>query len=312
MNTNRKNILLIFFAILLMAGSGVLLEWSVNCYFNALSPSRVVLSVFMYIGGASLVGRCTRGGGYPSCFGERPKNGTMFAFLLIAGGLLLLSFNTQFLNPAWKPFVFSWPMLLFVIGASYVCRNHFTLGMILGAVGYFFLMEKASWIFSGDFAFEQFASTYWPALMIVAGVLLLLGILTGCSGRFRRSYCCKEPAATGENENSDGKINYHFVCSGTEQVILNPVFKGGSIDVICGGVELDLRRTSLAEGDTFLYVKAICGGVEITAPDHWEIELRSKAFVGGVYDSRAKDMAKDPARKLILIANAMFGGIEVK
>jgi predicted membrane protein len=312
MNTNKKNILSIFSAIVLIAGSGVLLERTVNSYFNAISPFIVALSVFIYMLGASLMGRCSRKGGYPSYFVERPQNGTIFAFLLIAGGLLLLSFNTQFLNPSWKPFLFSWPMLLFVIGAGHICRNRFTSGVILCVIGYFFLIEKASKIFPGNLAFKQFASTYWPALMIVAGIFLFLRLLTGRPGRFRRTHRGKEPVATGENENSDGKINCRFVCSGTEQVILDPVFKGGTIDVICGGVELDLRRTSLAEGNTLLHVKAICGGVEIIAPDHWEIEIHSKAFVGGVHDSRIKNSVKDPARKLVLIANATFGGIEIK
>ena len=77
-------------------------------------------------------------------------------------------------------------------------------------------------------------------------------------------------------------------------------------------MELDLRRTSLAEGDTFLYVKAVFGGVEITAPDNWDIEIHSKGFVGGVSDSRVKNIEKDHTKKLIIIAQSTFGGIEIK
>ena len=226
----------------------------------------------------------------------------------------MLSFNTGTLNPVWKSFFFSWPMLLFVIGAVNVCKFHFIPGIICAAAGKFFLIEKAADIFPGDFAYEQFASTYWPALIIIFGVIILLGTLIR-PGRFNRNRHkgnWKKDYAPDENENNDGKINYQFVFSGTEQVILDPVFRGGTIDVTFGGMELDLRRTSLAEGDTFLYVKAVFGGVEITAPDNWDIEIHSKGFVGGVSDSRVKNIEKDHTKKLIIIAQSTFGGIEIK
>jgi hypothetical protein len=318
MNTNRKNVFFTVSAIVLMIGSGALLERTVNGLYNTSAALAVIslslLSVFLYILGASLMGRRLQKDGMHRSYGG-VNNGILFAFLLIAGGLLLLCFNTEALNPAWKALFFSWPMLLFVIGAVTVCRNRFTSGIIVSAAGYFFLMEKASRIYPGNIVFEQFSATYWPGLIIVSGVLILLGILAG-PGRFRRNHHYRgenRNGTPGENENRDGKISYQFVFSGAEQVILDPVFRGGTVDVTFGGLDLDLRRTSLAEGDTFLYVKALFGGVEITAPDNWTVEIHSKGgFAGGVCDSRVKNTDRDPARKLIVIATSTFGGIEIK
>ncbi|MDR2915624.1 MAG: cell wall-active antibiotics response protein, partial [Tannerella sp.] len=157
-------------------------------------------------------------------------------------------------------------------------------------------------------------------LIVVCGILILLGAIIRPgrfrSGRFRKGHHhkgnWKENYTPGENENSDGKINYQFVFSGTEQVILDPVFKGGRIDVTFGGMELDLRRTSLAEGDTFLSINTTFGGVEITAPDNWDIEIQAKSTIGGVTDSRDKNTEKDRTRKLIIIATCTLGGIEIK
>jgi predicted membrane protein len=97
-----------------------------------------------------------------------------------------------------------------------------------------------------------------------------------------------------------------------EQVILDPVFKGGMIETVFGGMELDLRRTSLPEGETYLYVKAVFGGVEIKAPEDWLIEIRSEAVLGGVTDDRIKSQNMDHTRKLIIVANAVFGGVTVR
>ncbi|MDR1224664.1 MAG: cell wall-active antibiotics response protein [Tannerella sp.] len=312
MNTNKKNLLLAIAAIVLMVGSGALLERTVNGFHYTSSALAVIsvslLAVFIYILGVPLIGRSLQRERTRRPYGGF-NSGLQFAFLLIAGGLLLLCFNTELLNPVWKRLFFSWPMLLFVLGAIHVCRSRFTSGIIACAAGYFFLMEKAARIYPGNLAFKQFVATYWPGLIILAGILILLRILAA-PGRFHRRGNRETP---DENVNSNGKINYRFIFSGTEQVILDPVFRGGTIEVTFGGLELDLRRTSLAAGDTFLYVKALFGGVEITAPGHWEIEIHSKGgFAGGVCDSRAKNVDKDPAGKLIVIATSTFGGIEIK
>lgn len=318
MNTNKTNTLQAILAIVFIIGGGILLPWTINTLFNTLPALAVIsltlLSVFAYILGASLLGKSLqKRTEHYSC--GRADHGTMFALLLIAGGLLLLCFNTGILNPAWKSFFFSWQMLLFVIGAINLSRLHMIPGTIVTAIGLFFLIEKTSVIYPYDIHFGLFVSTYWPALIILLGVLILLGAIFR-TGRFGKNHHrkgnWKENYTPDENENNDGKINYQFSFSGTEQVILDPVFKGGSIDVTFGGMELDLRRTSLAEGDTFLYVKTTFGGVEITAPDNWNIEIRSKAVLGGVSDSRDKNIEKDLTRKLIIVANNTLGGIEIK
>lgn len=313
---NKSNAFQAMLAIVFIIGGGVLLPLTINNLYNA-SPaiaviSLTLLSVFIYILGASLLGSALqKGNAGHSCGGA--NHGTTFAFLLIAGGLLLLCFNTGMLNPAWKNFFFSWPMLLFVIGATNLSRLHVVSGTILVATGLFFLIEKTSAIYPYDIHLGPFVATYWPALIILLGVLILLGAIFR-SGRLGRRHHHKGNwnYTPNEQEINDGKINYQFSFSGTEQVFLDPVFKGGSIDVTFGGMELDLRRTSLAEGDTFLYVKTTFGGVEITAPDNWDIEIRSKAVLGGVSDSRDKNIEKDRTRKLIIVANSTLGGIEIK
>lgn len=319
MNTRtiKHNVWPVFAALLLTAGSGALLTWSVNGLFYISSPpivlSLTLLSVFTYIAGAVLLGR-TVDSAY-KYHGNGNRNGVLFAFLLIAGGVLILCFNTGMLNPVWKYFFLSWPMLLFVIGTIFFCRMKIILGIILATSGIFFLMEKASNIYPDGVHLAQFTAMFWPVLLIIFGVVLLLGFVIR-PGRFRpghrRHRKGNEQSASDINENIDGKINYKISFSGIEQVILDPVFKGGTIDVTFGGVELDLRRTSLAEGDTFLEIQVLMGGVEVTAPDNWDIEVRSNGFIGGVADSRIKTTEKDRSRKLIVIAKCTLGGIDIK
>ena len=319
MNTTKKgqNVLLAISSIILMIGGGLLLNQTLNVYYNSSSALMVVslsiLSVFLYVVGASLMGLCVNKNNVRQ-YWSGISNSIVFALVLVASGMLLLGFNTAYLPPVWKGFFFSWPMLLLIIGIVHFCKFQFLWGIILAAIGKFFLFAKASAMFPNDTIYEQFASTYWPVLIVICGVLILLTTILGSGKRIVcKKKKWKENNTTEECENNDGKINYHLTFSGTEQVIFDPIFKGGNIDVTFGGMELDLRRTSLIEGDTYLYINVVFGGVEITAPDTWNIEFRSNRFAGGIEDSRKNYSAeKDKTRKLIIIAKCTFGGIDVK
>ena len=317
MSKNKKSVLFATSAIVLMIGGGLLLYQTVNVFYYELSALAVIslllLSMFLYVAGASLIGQCIRNNtNYPSS--DKGK-GIVFALLLIAVGLLLLGFNTGNLPLIWKKFFFSWPVLVFIIGAINIIRkSYFTFGIIAVAVGAFFSLSKVVDIFPDSFVYKQFASIYWPALIIVLGVLIIVSI--ALKPKRTKQECfkgCRDKAyGTNEDDNKDGKINYRLIFSGTEQVVLDPVFKGGNINITFGGMELDLRRTFLPEGDTFLHVKATFGGVEITAPESWDIEVRSNAFLGGVDDSRNKDADRDKSRRLIIVSQCTFGGLVIQ
>ena len=318
MTNNKKSVLFASIAIVLLTSGSVLLIQTLNVFYPELSAWIVIcslmLSVFLYVAGTTCAGRSVNEIQKSRSSSSNADNSIIFAFLLIAVGLLLLGFNTGYFPLLWKNFFFSWSMLFVLIGAINLFRNHFILGIIIISAGIFFLLPKAKTIYP-DIINKQLASSYWlPICIIIAGVLIILSIIFK-SGRCKsqqKETCKKEPYSARDNQNKDGKINYRFTFGGTEQVILDPVFKGGNIDITFGGMELDLSRTSLPEGDTFLYVKATFGGIEITAPENWKIENHSDIFVGGFDDSRSKEIEKEKNRKLIIVSKCRFGGIAIQ
>ena len=233
--TKNKRLLFAITSIILMAAGGLLLYLTLNVYFYSLQPFLVItltfLSMFIYVTGATLMGRCGRKNGYR--FLNESNNGLEFASHLVAAGLLLLGFNTGFFPSVWKGFFFSWPMLLFALGAINICkRHHFIWGIILTAIGTFFLFSKIEHIYPDILLYEQFFSTYWPIGIILIGLLILFSIIFRPK-RFKQPRGRdKEEFTSGESENQDGKINYKFIFSGTEQVILDPEFKGDRKSVV--------------------------------------------------------------------------------
>ena len=318
----NKTVLLSVLALAIMVGGGLLVGWTVNSLSLSVDPGFtfivVLASVLFYVAGATWMGRIVMQRGEHGKVGGF-HSGILFALLAIGTGILLLCFNGGVLTIAWKWFFISWPMLLFVLGCCELCKIHYIPGIVLISLGAFFLVPRFSEIFPGALFNGQFLSTWWPVFIIIGGLLIFFSILFKpkqlifIHTHHRHAKGCRDNNhSTTQEENKDGKINYQCIFSGMEQVILDPIFKGGNIEVVFGGIELDLRRTSLPEGETFLYVRAVFGGVEIKTPENWHIEIRSESFLGGVSDERPKSQQIDFSGKLIIVANAVFGGVSIE
>jgi hypothetical protein len=261
-------------------------------------------------------------------YGNESNGGAIpFAFVVIIAGALLLGFNSGLLPWEWKRVFFSWQMLLLVGAMNEYARGRFTWGSVLLAVGGFFVVRRLAPLYP-DIAASGAADNWWPVLLIVAGILILGSILfkprcggwhkpphPGCRcGRRRDDTFSYGAEWNGRGSRASGVIDVEVIFGGSEQVYLDPVFRGGKISSVFGGVKLDLRRTTLPEGETWLRVESVFGGVEIDTPEEWNIEIRSESVFGGFVDKRLppRDGVYTEGRKLIIKTSCVFGGGEIK
>ena len=150
----------------------------------------------------------------------------------------------------------------------------------------------------------DFAATYWPFLLILVGLMVICSELF-----FRKQGLTVRRSVDSVDQVTDisGLINRSVLFGGSNSIFLDPVFNGGSLSATFGGIVLDLRRTSLPEGETILYVDATFGGIELYVPGNWMVETRIQTVMGGVEDKRIVS-APIENRKLILRGQLMFGG----
>ncbi len=239
----------------------------------------------------------------------------MLAIFVIIAGILLLCFNSGVLPGVWKRVFFSWQMLVFAIGTIELTRGRFWGGGACLVVGAFFIIRRLELVYP-DLAASGVGITFWPVLLIILGVVILCGIIF----RPRRGHYCGERrcgtkhADSARMSGASGYVDISTVFGSNEQVYLDPVFQGGRISTVFGGVVLDLRRTELPEGDTYLKIESVFGGVEIYVPDGWRVEIRSESVFGAFSDKRfrAGEKTYDDNRRLVINASNIFGGGEIK
>jgi predicted membrane protein len=221
-----------------------------------------------------------------------------FGVVVILAGILLLIFNMGGLPAPWKHVIFSWQMLLITIGVISLFGKESNIpGIILVTVGVIFIIPRMGLL---PFPTSQLI---WPAILIAIGLVVLF------KGFGSHRFGHRE----GNLNLEDGYINEENIFGGSKIRVTHQEFKGGKISCIFGGTEVDMTQATLAPGEHILEINAIFGGTTLIIPSDWKIILKNSSVLGGFADKRTwiKEQP-DPTRALIIKANAVFGGGEIK
>jgi len=86
----------------------------------------------------------------------------------------------------------------------------------------------------------------------------------------------------------------------------------GSVSVVLGGVDLDLREATLDPSGADLDLSASLGGVNVTVPSDWRVVVDDRARLGGV-EALVTDPEElpDDAPLLRVVAHARLGGVSI-
>ena len=248
--------------------------------------------------------------------------------LLVVGSVLLMGqFGLDY--PHW---IFSWPMILIVIGIAKAFRHgskNFS-WLILLAIGGLFLAEKID----PSLSVGQFT---WPIILIAIGLVVLFGKSPKNCEKYRQkwrrqhgldprpyhheeqfgdSFSQKkndEPVTPSSPRNSDDEVIESITFfGGAKKSIFSKNFKGGEVITFMGGTELNFAHADI--GDiAILEVVQVFGGTKIIIPPDWEVTTEMAAIFGGIDDKRIFQPQGQPGnKKLIIKGTSVFGGIDIK
>ena len=189
--------------------------------------------------------------------------------------------------------------------------------IVLMMVGGFFLLQKM------DVPGMVFVTqNIWTVVLVFAGLLILLRAIFGrnpfhCHAeRFkekmeRKGWC--NPSKWSKHRDEAGYLDLNYVFSGATEKLSMDVFRGGEINCVFGGIELDFYDCQLAEGVSHLELNTVFGGTVLYIPKEWNVEIRGDQVFGNFVDLRPKSGVEiDKSRTLIIQAASVFGGGEIK
>lgn len=218
--------------------------------------------------------------------------------LFIAIGLLLLLQNFNVLPFVLPAYVFTWKMLLIVIGLFALPSRNWGGGLTLIAIGTYFLLPDLG---IHNMTFTQL----WPALLIVLGVMIIVN---------RPNSDKKKQKINLGKTTMDGYIENTVIFGADNKKVSSYNFKGGHLNVTCGGLELDLTNCTLSKERNIIDVNVVFGGISLTVPREWNVISEAVPIMGGIEDevNELKDRYIDPAAELIIRGNVIMGGLEIK
>ena len=219
-------------------------------------------------------------------------------------GIVLLAQQLGVDFPHW---VFSWPMLLIVIGIFSGAKHHFSRGgwfipIIIGCV---FLIDDI-------FPDITIGPMIWPIIIIGIGMIMILKPNRKHPYHWQKWHSYRKQYKNSFRSTED-TIESTSVFGGVKKNIISKDFKGGEIVCVFGGAEINLSQADI-KGKVELEMVQIFGGTKLIIPSNWSVQSEVVAILGGIEDRRPlqNDMAIDPEKTLVIRGTSIFGGIDIK
>ncbi len=241
------------------------------------------------------------------------SGGLFIGVAFMVAGLVLLLHYTNMISSGLKNIILSWQMIVVAIGVYLLTRKQTTQGIILLLIGGIFLLPRLKFLpIFADWGYFSWISraTLWPILLIAIGILIF--IRSGITNRGRNPNHNQKEFSKFTSRSDNGKVYYSLVFRGADNVFLEPVFRGGKIETVFGGLTLDLRKAELQEGISVLDLSTVFGGATLMVPPHWNVEVQSNCVFGGFKDNRPYADKLDTHSRLIIKVECVFGGAELK
>lgn len=213
------------------------------------------------------------------------------------GALALLDNFHVFATPMLRTF---WPLVFVLWGVGRLFWGRHLSGRLFGGL----LIAVGALMTAHNLGNDLLdLRQWWPVLVILAGAAILLrGLFPGA--RWQRSRF-----ETSALEHSD-EIHVDATFGGVKLQNDSRQFKGGKVDLSCGGLELDLRQAQMAGPEAVIDIRATFSGIELRVPRQWQVVVQLAATMGSVEDKSASP--PEPAHRLVLRGDMVLGGIEIK
>ncbi len=224
------------------------------------------------------------------------KGRSAIGVLLLIIGSFMLAGNFGFISDEIYYALFRWPSILVLIGVFQMIKKDFGHGLLVFAVGVFFLMPYLS----DGIQFSDLVK-YWPVLLIIAGVVFIFGK--------KSRYIHKLDVKGGK----DDVLDVVSIFGGGITKNNSDNFQGGEITCIFGGEEVNLQGAKMNHNGAVIDLTTVFGGTKISIPRDWNVKVDVVSIFGGFSDKRMYESNSEAVDKVLTIKGvAVFGGGELR
>lgn len=228
--------------------------------------------------------------------------GITFAALLIAIAIIIVLSATGVFPGYLRTIIISWQALIVLVGVKMLLLRCYLPGAFTVMLGSHFLVPK---IYSVAGIGAPFDAVTWNAISIALGLV----VLAIASVRVSK-WIPNTKGLFNVDSSKSGAIQVSSAFGEIEHTIIQQPYSGIKTASAFGQLTLDMTKTMLKEGDSYLDVSNAFGATIVLVPSDWSVTTSVQSFFGGVKDSRQNKPVATNKRLTIRGANA-FGEIEI-
>jgi LiaF transmembrane domain len=143
-----------------------------------------------------------------------------------------------------------------------------------------------------------------PAVILPIG-LVLLGL---------RLLWPRSAPAVDAGGGTEATVDLQAVLGHVQHRVRSAEFRGGRVNVLLAGCDLDLTAATCAPAGAVLDLFVFWGGLELRVPPDWTIVLEATPLLGGIADLSTHSAGATPGMdsRLVLRGTVLMGGVEIR
>jgi len=204
----------------------------------------------------------------------------ILGFIVMLIGTLLLLQNLDFIDFTIPPVIFSWQVLLIIMGSIFILTSsNNSTGLVLIIVGGLGLIPE-----------------YWPIALVLIGLYIIFR-----SDRIKGNLI-------------DNRLNVISVFGGDNNYLSYENLTGGNVTAIFGGSIIDLTGCKLSDRENVVKLLYIFGGSSFIIPNDWNVRIDTTSIFGKFSDKRIIPVEVNSENNKILVFKGLilFGSGEIK
>jgi hypothetical protein len=145
--------------------------------------------------------------------------------------------------------------------------------------------------------------------MLLRSLVFAAGLLTGLTAA---ATVARLFIPSRGDEDSD-ELALVAISNGIELESRATAFRGGTVGIWMGGVELDLSNATVAPGGARLQVTAFMGGLDLVVSPGWRVEVDTRGAAHGVDATlTGQDELPETAPRLRIGVLAVAAGVDIR
>ncbi len=207
----------------------------------------------------------------------------LFGSMVMLIGILLLFENMGYIEFSIPPVIFSWQVILIIIGATLILNaKNKSAGLVFVIVGILGLIPE-----------------YWPIVLVIIGLYIIFK-----NGKVNKRY----------DNSLDNQLNVVSIFGGGDSYFSYDNLNGGSVTAIFGGSKIDLTGCKLSEEENVIDLLYILGGSDFIIPNDWQVQIETTSIFGSFSDKRTIPLNNNNENDKILVFKGLilFGNGKIK